>query len=74
VAEICVRDGVRWRWDFLWRRLMFQWEENMVDELIIVIERGHLSPEEDRWDWKPNCEGLLSVKSAYEVHAKDSNF
>jgi hypothetical protein len=53
---------------------MFQWEENMVDELIIVIERGHLSPEEDRWDWKPNCEGLLSVKSAYEVHAKDSNF
>jgi hypothetical protein len=62
VAEIYVRDGVRWRWDFLRRRVMFQWEENMVEELIIVMERGHLLPEEDRWDWQPNGGGPLSVK------------
>ncbi|MCH80347.1 ribonuclease H protein [Trifolium medium] len=54
-----------WRWELLWRRQFFVWENELVRELGEVINTPLLSEEVDRWVWKPNEEQGFSVKSLY---------
>ncbi|GAU26446.1 hypothetical protein TSUD_294120 [Trifolium subterraneum] len=54
-----------WRWELLWRRNFFAWEEELVRELEDVIRHMATTEEEDRWVWIPNEADGFSVKSLY---------
>ncbi|KAK2446576.1 hypothetical protein QL285_017365 [Trifolium repens] len=62
-------DGVE-RWNFVWRRRLFVWEENLLSDLREVINNVTLVNERDRWGWIPNAGGDFSVKSAYDTVVK----
>jgi hypothetical protein len=55
--------GIRWTFD--WRRRLFVWEENLLDQLKERINSVVLSHESDKWGWAPNNGGDYSVKSTY---------
>jgi hypothetical protein len=42
-----------------WRRRLFEWEENLLIELLEVRE------EEDEWSWELEDNGTFSVRSVY---------
>jgi hypothetical protein len=67
-ARICdvriMGDGVG-RWDFLWRRRLFVWEENLIEELLDFLPDLVLTGLEDEWRWGPGEGGLFSVHSVY---------
>ncbi|MCH84701.1 putative ribonuclease H protein [Trifolium medium] len=54
-----------WRWELLWRRNFFVWEESMVLEIEEVINNVVITEVEDRWVWSPNVDEGFSVKSLY---------
>jgi hypothetical protein len=58
------RDGV-YRWDWIWRRRLFAWENTMLAGLLDIILNGVFSEEEDKWEWRLEDNGIFSVKSAY---------
>ncbi|KAK2449803.1 hypothetical protein QL285_008959 [Trifolium repens] len=57
-------DGV-WRWELVWRRNLFVWENELLRQLLAVIEGVIITDTIDRWNWKPGNEGVHSVKSTY---------
>ncbi|GAU51627.1 hypothetical protein TSUD_140380 [Trifolium subterraneum] len=57
----------RWNWSFACRRELFQREELLVAQLRVLLNPVTLSLEEDRWRWRPDPEGLFSVKSSYNI-------
>jgi hypothetical protein len=57
-------DGVR-RWDLLWRRHLFVWEQELLTELLAILDGVLLTDTIDRWIWKPGIGGLFSVKATY---------
>ncbi|MCI14133.1 hypothetical protein A2U01_0035260, partial [Trifolium medium] len=69
----CIRDvveigeGESRSWNLLWRRSLFQWEEESVVQLLDTIDNVSFSNEEDKWCWKVNPEGCFTVKTAYEA-------
>jgi hypothetical protein len=48
-----------------WRRRLFVWEQNLLQQLIIVLPPLVLSGEEDAWRWRLEDDGVFSVKSVY---------
>jgi hypothetical protein len=54
-----------WRWELLWRRNFFVWEEALFLELELIITNVELTEVEDSWVWKPNVEEGFTVKSLY---------
>jgi hypothetical protein len=62
-ALLDVADG---RWDFIWRRNLFQWESESVTLLLGILVDVNLSGSHDAWVWKPNPEDGFSVKSAHD--------
>jgi hypothetical protein len=48
-----------------WRRELFQWELDLVDQLRERLEPVILSLEADKWRWVPDPEDSFSVKSTY---------
>jgi hypothetical protein len=54
-------------WNFQWRRRLFVWEEEQVEQLRDVVNAITLSDLEDKWRWKPDEEGEFSVKSTYAL-------
>ncbi|MCI03235.1 hypothetical protein A2U01_0024271, partial [Trifolium medium] len=70
VSEVGARHGDRWIWSFSWRRNLFQWEEDLVAQLLDALESVVLNMEDDTWCWVPNPEGIFSVKSTYDYLAK----
>jgi hypothetical protein len=57
-------------WNLGWRRALFLWEEELVNNLLVSLEVVTLSSREDRWRWKWDPVGF-SVKSAFEVLSKE---
>jgi hypothetical protein len=54
------------RWDFVWRRNLFQWEADSVNLLLDLLVNVSLSNDQDEWVWNLNPEEGFSVKSAYD--------
>jgi hypothetical protein len=53
VSEMgCWENGV-WRWELLWRRNFFVWEEELVDELMEVLALATITTLDDNWLWNP---------------------
>jgi len=40
VRSLCSSVGGRWAWDLRWRRRLFVWEVNLLEELLGVLD-GH---------------------------------
>jgi hypothetical protein len=57
----------RRRWNFLWRRNLFQWEIESVDHLEALLINVTLSHDLDVWKWSINPEEGFTVKSAYDL-------
>jgi hypothetical protein len=73
--EVCVREllkveGDRRWWNFIWRRNLFQWEEERVNVLEDLLGIVVLTNDIDVWKWKLNPENGFSVKSAYDALVK----
>lgn len=58
-------DGVV-SWNIGWRRQPFLWENNLIDNLLILIEGFVLGEGEDCWRWSPEEGGFFSV-SSYKI-------
>lgn len=54
-----------WWWHLQWRRRLFVWEEELVEELLGFIRLIPSVHEEDSWVWRGDPSGVFSVKSAY---------
>ncbi|MCH82363.1 LINE-1 reverse transcriptase like [Trifolium medium] len=58
-------------WNFQWRRTLFQWEEETVSQLMVLLDRVTLSNEADLWRWLLDPEGCFSVKSAFALLSRE---
>jgi hypothetical protein len=69
IAECGVWVGDWWAWKFNWRRNLFLWEEELVEQLYIAIENSSLSRDcLDKWKFKFKGGGVsYSCKEAYKV-------
>jgi hypothetical protein len=56
-----------WMWNFSWRRNLFVWEENQLQELIACLRPVANSTVQDSWRWDPVLEGQFSVSSVFSL-------
>jgi hypothetical protein len=56
----------------VWRRRLFQWEEERVGQLIDLLREVRLTVEADKWVWLLEEDGSFSVKTAYDKLVMDS--
>jgi hypothetical protein len=66
VGELFHSEGESRTWSFIWRRRLFQWEEDLVMQLFVLLDPVLLNFEVDRWCWKINPVDGFSVKSAFD--------
>jgi hypothetical protein len=71
IDEFFVSDGVGVKWSFYWRRPLFLWESDLLDNLLATLEPVNLSLVEDYWMWTPDPEGIFSVSLAYNYLVKE---
>ncbi|XP_057734667.1 uncharacterized protein LOC130950143 [Arachis stenosperma] len=65
-------DGAEWIWNFQWRRELFQWELNLVNQLHDVLRLVKLDyGSEDRVVWKFDKQGVFSTNSFLQVLQED---
>jgi hypothetical protein len=60
-----------WRWELLWRRRFFAWEEPMLCDLEVVINGVVMEDVEDSWEWVLNVEEGFKVKSLF-IHLQST--
>jgi hypothetical protein len=65
VADMRIAVDGEFIWNFEWRRRLFVWEENLVDQLKEALALVVLSDDRDSWVWVPNNSGAFSVKYTY---------
>lgn len=65
MGELALWEGSVWVWDLRWRRPLFVWETDLLNELPVVVARHSRVDMEDWWSWDHNPDGRYSVKSAY---------
>lgn len=61
------RDG-SWCWNMEWRRRLFSWEEELLENLLQLLL--HCSVQQnfsDSWVWLGDPSSVYSVKSAYRL-------
>ncbi|XP_057811338.1 uncharacterized protein LOC131025559 [Salvia miltiorrhiza] len=57
-----------WEWRLLWNRDLREREELQLSELLSILNNHSLCVgKNDEWRWKPNSNGLYTVKSAYKL-------
>lgn len=57
-------DGAEWIWQFQWRRDLFQWELELLNDLHLVLASVKLNRfSQDRLAWKFDKKGIFSVQS-----------
>ncbi|XP_038685806.1 uncharacterized protein LOC119985586 [Tripterygium wilfordii] len=57
-------DGIKWSWLIPWRRDLFQWEEDLENELLDVIGGLVIAPgRRDKIVWRHTIDGNYTVKS-----------
>ncbi|MCH88363.1 LINE-1 reverse transcriptase like, partial [Trifolium medium] len=71
IREVVVIEDNTKNWNLVWRRRLFQWEEDSLNQLLVMLEEVRLSHEEDKWRWSFDPEGCFSVKSAYDEISKE---
>lgn len=60
--------GTERRWLWTWRRNLFVWEEELVNDLIANLQVSNMSlDEEDLWQWRCDPSQSFSVASAYKL-------
>jgi hypothetical protein len=67
VADIWNSGEEHERWNLQWRRRFFVWEENLLEDLLLVINAAQISDRGDSWSWQPTNDALFTVKSAYHI-------
>lgn len=61
-------DGYEWRWNFMWRRELFEWEKEEFSGLMASLNGPHFGKEDiDLQWWRHNLHGKYSVKSFTEA-------
>ncbi|XP_057740067.1 uncharacterized protein LOC130957211 [Arachis stenosperma] len=61
-------DGLTWIWNFQWRRELFQWELDLVNQLHNTLRVVKLAlGREDRVVWKYDKQGIFSTNSFVQV-------
>ncbi|AET05262.1 hypothetical protein MTR_8g103410 [Medicago truncatula] len=48
-----------------WRRQFFEWETNLLNNLLEDLEGFVWGHGEDRWSWKLEDDGVFTIKSLY---------
>ena len=68
VRECGFWDGLQWIWSFQWRRNLFQWELEIMDNMHQILAGEHLNNyANDRLIWKFDKKGEFSIKSITEI-------
>jgi hypothetical protein len=67
VADIWNLGEEHERWNLQWRRKFFVWEENLLEEMLLVINGAQISDRVDSWSWQPTNDAVFTVKSAYHI-------
>ena len=55
------------RWLFRWRRELFEWEKDIVKDLLARLDGRVMGVKPDVWVWKPGEDGMFSLKSCYTL-------
>ena len=64
VAQMGYWQNHRWYWRFNWRRNLFSWEQNMIQDLLNDInQHSFIEGLDDALLWKFDSSGIFSVKS-----------
>jgi mannosylglycoprotein endo-beta-mannosidase len=67
IAELVDVTGEEIGWNFMWRRSLFSWEEDLLHRLQQSLVLTRLSMDADLWFWKPVSDGVFIVKSTYSL-------
>ncbi|KAF5194128.1 hypothetical protein FRX31_016282 [Thalictrum thalictroides] len=60
-----VFDG-RINWNFQFRRNLYDWEHDQLEELLQVLVQVEFTDDQDSWRWQGIRQGSFSVRSMYE--------
>jgi hypothetical protein len=71
IKDLVVVEGDSIAWNLVWRRSLFLWEEERVNQLLGYIDDFRPSSFEDSLRWNLDPEGSFSVKSAFESLSKE---
>jgi hypothetical protein len=52
-------------WGLRWKRDLFEWEADMLDDLMGALNSIQITNAQDISFWKHNATGIFSIKSAY---------
>ncbi|XP_039687072.1 uncharacterized protein [Medicago truncatula] len=68
VADLLSIDSERWGEVWRWRRRLWQWEEELLDECRALLLDVSLNPNvSDSWVWLPDPSGGYTVRGAYSL-------
>lgn len=66
ISQMGLNDNTGWDWRFVWRRLLFQREEELKENMLVELQRTSItSGREDAWIWSGVCHDGFSVQEAY---------
>lgn len=66
VGEVGVESELGMEWNFLWKRHLFMWEEEVLLSLKEDLEGVRLNNQPDKWKWKLEDSSVFLVNSAYK--------